>query len=119
MPKKLTPAPPRGRAAIHDPAGEAWQAEARARWAKAEAANPDEPITAYTAPPLPKWSAPAHVKRELYGRYLVDRDTGVVHDVQHALESCQLDGIRHGTFYHFEPELPVELVDCACMGGAS
>ena len=36
---------------------------------------------------------------------------------QHALEELRVDAIRNGTFYHFETELPDELVDCACMGG--
>ena len=101
-----------------DPAGTAWHAEAGKRWRRAEELAPDEPQRVFDAPALPAWSAPAHVKRELLGRYLVDRDTSVVHDVSAALETCQVDGIRNGTFYHFETELPAgdELVDCACMG---
>lgn len=100
-----------------DPDGEAWHAEARGRWRRAEELVPEEPITAYDAPALPAWSAPTHVRRELFGRYLVDRDTRTVHDVQHALEECGVDAIRNASFYHFESELPAdELVDCACMG---
>ena len=57
--------------------------------------------------------------RELLGRYLHDRDTGLVHDMAHALESCGIDGIRNGTFVHFAPELegalPADVVDCTCM----
>ncbi|HEY5276115.1 MAG TPA: hypothetical protein VIK38_06200 [Coriobacteriia bacterium] len=108
MPTKTKP---RGRAAIHDPAGEAWHAEARARWAKAEAADPETPIAAYDAPPLPKWFAPAHVKRELLGRFLLDRDTGVLHDVSAATEGCRVDAIRNGTFFHFASELPPDGTD--------
>jgi hypothetical protein len=100
-----------------DPAGQAWHAEARGRWKRAEELAPEAPFEVYDAPALPAWSAPPHVGRDLFGRYLLDRDSGVVHDVQHALESCAIDAIRNGTFYHFESELPAdELVDCACMG---
>ena len=100
-----------------DPEGEAWHAEARARWTAA-----GESIERFTAPALPSWSAPAHVTRELLGRYLHDRDRNVVHDTQHALEACQLDGIRNGTFVHFASELdtlPADVADCECMGGES
>lgn len=116
MPTKTKP---KGRAAIHDPAGEAWHADARARRSKAEATDPETPIAAYTAPPLPAWSAPAHVKRELLGRFLLDRDQGVLHDVSHALESCGIDTIHNATFVHFASELgtlPADARDCACMG---
>ena len=58
-----------------DPEGVAWLEEARGRWRRAEELLPDEPISAYDAPALPSWSAAAHVHRELFGRYLVDRDT--------------------------------------------
>jgi hypothetical protein len=116
MPTKTKP--PRRRAAIHDPEGEAWHAEARARWKAAEIADPETPFMAYDAPPLPAWSAPAHVKRELLGRFLLDRDMGIVHDVAHALPACGVDAIRNGTFIHFASELPAaDVVDCTCMGG--
>jgi hypothetical protein len=111
------PVKPVKRARRPDLDGEAWNAEARGRWRRAEELVPDQPITAYDAPALPAWSAPAHVRRELFGRYLADRDTGVVHDVEHALEDCGVDAIVNATFYHFEIELPAdEFVDCACMG---
>jgi hypothetical protein len=100
-----------------DPDGKAWHAEARGRWRWAEELVPEAPFEVYDAPTLPAWSAPAHVRRELFGRYVVDRDSGFVHDVQHALEECGVDAIRNATFVHFESELPAdELVDCACMG---
>jgi hypothetical protein len=109
MPTKTVP---RGNTRRPDPEGAAWHAEARTRW---DAAGGD--IDRYEAPPLPVFIGAAHVTRELLGRYLVDRDTQLVHDVQHALEECELDAIRNGTFYHFESELPAdEFVDCACMG---
>jgi len=89
-----------------DPDGPAWHEAARASWeaAVATAASAEE-LAEHVAPALPEWTAPAFVKRELFGRYLVDRDTGLVHDVRFALESCELDGIVNATFYHFELEL--------------
>lgn len=102
---------------IHDPAGEAWHAESGARWKAAVAASPEQPMAAFEAPPLPAWSAPAHVKRELLGRFLLDRDTGEVHDVEHATEGCRVDAIRNGTFTHFASELTGDERRCAlCMG---
>lgn len=100
MPTKTKPAPPRGRAAIHDPAGEAWHAEAAGRWAAAEG-----DIERYHAPPLPAWSAPAHVTRELLGRFVHDRDANLLHDLSAATEGCAIDGIRNATFTHFASEL--------------
>jgi hypothetical protein len=111
--KRLKPRPARR----EDPAGHAWHSEARGRWKRAKELAPEATFEVYDAPALPAWSAPAHVKRELFGRYLVDRDSGVVHDVQHALEDCGVDAIVNATFYHFESELPEgEFADCACMG---
>jgi hypothetical protein len=101
-----------------DPAGVAWHAEAAARW---EASGGE--IDRYDAPPLPAWSAPAHVRRELFGRYLLDRDANVVHDTAHALPACGVDAIRNGTFVHFASELaaalPADAIDCTCMGGVA
>ena len=54
--------------------------------------------------------------RELLGRYIEDRSTGLVHDVEHATEFCGIDGIVNATFYHFELELPDHLTDHSCMG---
>jgi hypothetical protein len=73
----------------------------------AELADPETPFVAYTAPALPDWSAqaPAHVKRELLGRFLQDRDTRVVHDVYQATPECAIDAIRNGTFFHFWSEV--------------
>ena len=116
MPTKTKAAPPRGRAAIGDPDGEAWHAEARARW---DAAEGD--IERYDAPPLPSWSASPHVTRELFGRFLLDRDASVLHDVTAATEGCRLDAIANGTFVHFASELAAAItadtLDCAdCIG---
>ena len=115
---------PRGNTRRPDPAGEAWQAEASGRWQRAanrarRAGGDFTPGEFYEAPALPAFTAPAHVTRELLGRYLHDRDSGLLHDTAHALEACGLDGIRNATFIHFAHELPVDVVDCACMGGAS
>lgn len=62
---------------------------------------------AYQAPALPVWSAkaPAHVTRQLLGRFLQDRDTGVVHDVYAAKPECLVDAIPNGTFFHFWSEV--------------
>ncbi len=119
---------PRGTNRRPDPEGDAWLAEAARRWNaatnRARRAGGDFAANEfYEAPPLPAWTAPAHVTRQLLGRYLHDRDTNVVHDTAHALEGCAIDGIRNGTFVHFASELeralPPDVADCACMGGAS
>ncbi len=75
--------------------------------AAAELADPETPFMAYQAPALPDWSAkaPSHVTRELLGRFLQDRDTGVLHDVYRATPECLIDGIRNGTFFHFWSEV--------------
>ena len=104
-----------------DPDGEAWQAEARGRWQRASnrarrAGGDFTVMDFYADPPLPTWAAPPHVKRELLGRYLLDRDTNVVHDVAHALPACAVDAIANGTFIHFASELPADATDCTCMG---
>ena len=92
---------------VDDPDGQEWHREARARWNAAEAADPETPFMAYQAPVLPVWSekAPAHVTRELLGRFLEDRSTRVVHDVYQATPECGVDAIRNGTFFHFWSEV--------------
>lgn len=54
-------------------------------------------------PSLPDFraDAPAHVRREILGRFLQDRDTRIVHDVNQATPECAVDAIRNGTFFHF------------------
>lgn len=121
MPRKPaspTPAPPRGRAAVGDPDGEAWHAEAKARWNTAGGE-----ISRYSAPALPAWSGSPHITREIYGRFLHDRDTNVIHDVSRATEICGIDAIANGTFIHFASELaaavPADARDCTdCIGKA-
>jgi hypothetical protein len=78
-----------------------------ARWSASDAADPETPLLAYQAPALPVWSekAPAHVTRQLLGRFLQDRDTRAVHDVYQATPECQVDAIRNGTFFHFWSEV--------------
>jgi hypothetical protein len=99
-----------------DPDGEAWFAEAGTRWTKAVAERPDSPFEAFEAPSLPTWHATATVTRELFGRYVVNRDTGIVHDVQNAADECGIDGITSATFFHFATELPDDVIDHApCM----
>ena len=104
---------------IHDPDGEAWHAEAAKRWDAAVAMNPDAPLAAYEPHPLPDFAAgaPAHITREVLGRFLEDRDTGTLHDVYAATEACGVDGIRNGTWYHFGSECPAGLTRCGeCVG---
>ncbi len=98
-------------AQVDDPDGEAWHGEARRRWQAAGVADPETPFIAYQAPTLPAWSAkaPAHVTRELLGRFLQDRDTQVVHDVYQATPECAVDGIRNGTFFHFWSEVLADI----------
>lgn len=73
------------------------------------------------APRLPDFGArrAPHVRRELLGRYLHDRDANVVHDCYAATETCAIDDIVNGTFIHFGGELAAALPDdttaCACM----
>jgi hypothetical protein len=116
-----------------DPAGAEWQEQAGAAWAEAElratAAGEDSPLRRFKEPvvegrerkpwqepPLPNFNADkiVHVTRELYGRYIEDRATGMVHDCYMAHPGCKVDGIKNGTFYHFGHEVPedLELHDC-------
>jgi hypothetical protein len=113
--------PARGRAKdkvrVHDPVGEAWHREASARWASAVEARPDQPIEAYDPLPLPDFNdgKPTHVQRHLMGRFLQDRDTGLVHDCHVATEVCAVDAIKNGTFYHFWSEVQIDpALDIPC-----
>ncbi len=81
---------------VDDPDGEAWHRDALERSLEPEPLDP---------PPLPEWTAPEHVTRVLYGRFLQDRDTRAVHDVSAAKPECLVDGIRNGTFFHFWSEV--------------
>lgn len=109
-----------------DPAGAEWRGQASAAWAQAvkDAADAGsaEPIEFYSAPPLPAWSKPRFVQRELFGRYLHDRDANVVHDVEHASKECRVDAIANATFIHFLHELEQHVPDAEpckhCMGAS-
>jgi hypothetical protein len=77
-------------------------------------------ITACQAPELPAWSeqVPAHVTRELLGRFLQDRDAWVVHDVHRATPRCAVDAIHNGTFFHFWSEVVADITvaeDLPCL----
>ncbi len=113
MPKKI-PEPAKVRKLealeVDDQGGEDWHRESRLRWSAAEEADPETPILAYDAPAFPDWStqAPAHVTREVFGRFLQDRDTRTVHDVYRATPECAVDAVRNGTFFHFWSEVVAE-----------
>lgn len=104
-----------------DPHGERWHEEASARWAAASegGGDPEDVLARYArGPALPSWSSAVPLKREVLGRYLEDRDTGVLHDVEHATDACDLDGISHGTWYHFLIDVERhagDLTDHDCM----
>lgn len=102
---------------VDDPEGRDWHGAARRNWQAAAAVSPDAPIIAYEPVPLPDFraSVPAHVEREILGRFLQDRDSGIVHDLYAAVPGCEVDGIRNGTFFHFWSEVleaPGEDVPC-------
>lgn len=109
-----------------DPDGDAWHAEAGAKWKSAEELATmlgTATFEVYDPVPLPDFRSKAsdHVKRpDVFGRYLVERDSLVVHDVYAAKPECGIDGIRNGTYFHFLSEL-LETVEeetpCAhCLG---
>lgn len=87
---------------IEDPEGEAFQAKLDAAWQRY-----GSDLRAYRrhAPSLPAWHAAPCVTRELMGTYLLDRDSGTLHDVRHAIPECGIDGIANATWMHFAAEL--------------
>lgn len=95
---------------IQDPDGEAWHREASSRWGAADDLGAVLGVPAfevYDPVPLPDFGAQrsSYVSRDLLGRFIQDRDTGIVHDCYAAVEACGVDGIRNGTFYHFWSEV--------------
>ncbi len=92
---------------VEDPDGAAWHAVAAGRWAEAVRVKPEDPLAAFDPLPLPDFRAslPVHVTREVFGRFLEDRATRVVHDVYQATPECAVDTIRDGTFFHFWVEV--------------
>ena len=87
---------------VDDGPGESWHRKAQAEWARANNPRARKP---YSPPELPTSSAPEVVTRALYGRFLRDRDAGVVHDVANATRDCDVDRIANGTFFHFWSEV--------------
>lgn len=110
---QLTPSP------VDDPDGTRWQRAADAEWARANKPRARKP---YAAPTLPDFRVKAadHVTRDVLGRFLQDRDTGLVHDVYAATAECDVDAITSGTWYHFWHEVvadPANDVRCPhCLG---
>jgi hypothetical protein len=98
---------------IEDPDGEGWHLEASRRWRAAERQSPEEPFAAYDPVPLPDFNAgrSASVSRDLLGRFLQDRDTGIVHDLYAAVPGCGADDIHNGTFFHFWSEVQADLAE--------
>lgn len=118
---------------IKDEAGVEWQARSDAAWAAAlKAADgdatkasamysrrrrdaTDDPETAGPAlPPFDDEKADS-VSRRVFGRYVEDRDAGMVHDVQRAEAGCKIDRIANATFYHFGHEVPDSLDRHDCV----
>jgi hypothetical protein len=101
---------PAGRATLEDPGGVEWQAETDRRWQAATS------LGAFVPVPLPAWSAPWFVAREVLGRFLVDTGAGRLHDVANATEACAIDAIATGQWIHFAHELEVnvaaDVADC-------
>lgn len=65
------------------------------------------------APPLPPVAAPPCVSVPVLGHFLLDRDSGVLHDVRHATPECGIDGIPNGAWVHFAHELDRNLAAIA------
>lgn len=98
--------------AVDDPVGIEWHRNARDRWnGYMDAAEGDgtvaEAAWARNPEPLPDFAAlrPAHITRDVFGRFVQDRTTGIVHDITKATEDCDVDGIVNATFYHFWTEV--------------
>lgn len=95
---------------VDDPAGESWHGEASRRWASAVDLGDVLGVPAvemYEPVPLPDFQAQASpaVSREVLGRFVQDRGTGIVHDVQAAVPECGVDAIHNATFFHFWSEV--------------
>lgn len=98
---------------LEDPDGVEWMQTAASRWDTASVlavgmgGDSRLALELYDPPPLPDFraKAPAHVTRELLGRFLQQRSTGIVHDVYAAKPECELDRIADATFYHFWSEV--------------
>lgn len=96
------------RAKVEDP-----RADVFFRKAQEAAEEADGDVERYLAlgPALPSWHRPSGVVREVLGRFLLDRDTHLVHDCEHAVEACDIDAIANGTWFHFWLEVPDDAGD--------
>lgn len=112
---------------LEDADGVEWISTASSRYDVAvaiaiEAGGNSTPLDFYDPPPLPDFAAraPAHVTREILGRFVQQRSTGIVHDVYAAKPECGVDTITDATFYHFWSEVVAaagEDVPCRfCLG---
>lgn len=106
---------PADRTPVDDPHGERWHRDAAAEWARASKPRARKP---YQAPDLPDFGGQVDtslVTREVLGRFIQDRDTGVVHDAYAATTECGIDVIRNGTWWHFWSEVAADpLRDVRC-----
>lgn len=98
--------------AVDDPAGVEWHAKARSRWdgfMDATEGDARRAEAAWTAnpEPLPDFVAlrGPSVTRDVFGRFVQDRATGVVHDITTATPDCGVDAIANATFFHFWSEV--------------
>lgn len=96
---------------VEDSDAEPWMAEAARVWS--DALESRDPIRHWQehGPTLPEWSGSPHVTRAQFGRFLADRDSGLVHDAKAATEACGLDGIANATWVHFWPEVLTAVPD--------
>jgi len=95
-------------ATVTDPAGIEWAARASSRWTGyVDAAEGDmrAAVRAWAEhpEPLPDFAAlrSAHVTRDVFGRFVLDRDTGTLHDIANATAACNIDSVHNGTYFHF------------------
>lgn len=116
-----------GRIERADELGDAWHSDAAAAWSKAldGSADGEGALERYDAPPLPDFAAdaPAHVRREIFGAYVVDSDQviPVVHSIAGAREGCAIDAIPRAVFVHFWREVaaaaPNAVAHAPCVAG--
>jgi hypothetical protein len=95
---------------VEDPDGISWREEASAAWTAATdqaALQGGHPLDLYVPVPLPDFEAgkSSAVSREVLGRFVQDRESGIIHDVTVAVQSCEVDGIRQAMFFHFWEEV--------------
>ena len=88
-----------------DELGKTWQTEADRLFS--EEYGGDVARWSERPHPLPDFAAlrPAHVTREVFGAFLLDRDLEVLHSVADSAPECELDAIANATFVHFGHEV--------------